>query len=319
MIYDALFQPDVIGSVTLELSKQYPSDIRWRRSMPDHPLVRPLRDIVAMSRVCRTWHSAVCATDLAWRPLLAVAFPDLGGWNEDEAPRPRLRYRELYQMMLQIERLRFTPATVPPPHTPGASLEDFTFTLEARFERWSSSPSESALLDLEETGHYQAWSGTLGEANLGDRPDTEAPALGLLEVDSAMCTLSVFAAAPPTTAGQPPRTMKLYEGEYDGGDEDASEMYAYYTTQPIPYEHYGVGANELDEFGKGCVPEAEVGVKFTMAPQVYSGSIALNLMYDDRLYEEQLVQYLRGEPITAFLVDRELASRLEQAAAGEGG
>ena len=34
--------------------------------------------------------------------------------------------------------------------------------------------------------------------------------------------------------------------------------------------------------------------------------------YDDRLYQTECVRYLRGEPITEFLVDRELAARLDE-------
>jgi len=72
----------------------------------------------------------------------------------------------------------------------------------------------------------------------------------------------------------------------------------------LPYAHYAVGVNDLDDFG-------EDGVKFTMMPRNYEGSVSLGLQYDDQLYEEDCVRYLRGEPITTHLVDRELAARLD--------
>ena len=80
--------------------------------------------------------------------------------------------------------------------------------------------------------------------------------------------------------------------------------FTYYTTQELPYAHYAVGVNDLDDFG-------EDGVKFTMMPRNYEGSVSLGLQYDDQLYEEDCVRYLRGEPITTHLVDRELAARLD--------
>ena len=50
---------------------------------------------------------------------------------------------------------------------------------------------------------------------------------------------------------------------------------------------------------------------FGIAPRVYAGSVALGLQCDGQLYEEGCVRYLRGEPITTFLVDRDLAARLD--------
>ena len=62
---------------------------------------------------------------------------------------------------------------------------------------------------------FQAWTGTLSASSFGTRPDTDAPVLGLLEVEGAICTLSVYATAPPIAAGQPPRTIKLPSDVHD--------------------------------------------------------------------------------------------------------
>ena len=82
-------------------------------------------------------------------------------------------------------------------------------------------------------------------------------------------------------------------------------MYEYYSEAKLPYAHYGAGANELDEPGRPPFP-------FAMAPNAYTGSVALGFKYDDYLDETDVVRYLRGEPITSQLVDRELATRLDE-------
>ena len=117
--------------------------------------------------------------------------------------------------------------------------------------------------------------------------------------------LSVYVTPPPDAAGRL-RTFKLYHrGACEGGDEDTGDMYEYYSEAKLPYAHYGAGANELDEPGRPPFP-------FVMAPNAYTGSVALGFKYDDYLDETDVVRYLRGEPITSQLVDRELATRLDE-------
>ena len=73
----------------------------------------------------------------------------------------------------------------------------------------------------------------------------------------------------------------------------------------VPYAHAAVGENELDvDRPPGAAP-------FGIAPRVYAGSVALGLQCGGQLCEEEFVRYLRGEPITTFLVDRDLAARLD--------
>jgi hypothetical protein len=118
--------------------------------------------------------------------------------------------------------------------------------------------------------------------------------------------LSVYVTPPPGEAGRTD-TFKLYHrGTCEGGDEDMSEMFGYFSDARLPYAHYGVGANKLDD------SPIELRLFFAMAPNVYRGSVALNLKWDDELGPADAVRYLRGEPITSFLVDRELAARLDE-------
>ena len=120
--------------------------------------------------------------------------------------------------------------------------------------------------------------------------------------------MSVYVTAPPHGADDASaRTLTLYhEGRVEGCDEDGYfGMYAYYARQDLPYAHAAVGENELDvDRPPGAAP-------FGIAPRVYAGSVALGLQCDGQLCEEEFVRYLRGEPITTFLVDRDLAARVD--------
>lgn len=210
------------------------------------------------------------------------------------SPRQYLTCRQLAKVLEDVARLREQPAASPPPLSPRAALSDFTFTLEVEGD----------------DGELEAWVGTLGGGALGPRPDTDSPTFGLLQWDdgglASTARLSVYATPPPDDAGRT-TTFKLYHrGSCEGGDEDMSEMFEYFSDARLPYAHYGVGANEFDDDSSGRL-------WFAMAPHVYNGSVALNLHWDDELGPADAVRYLRGEPITSFLVDRELAARLDEA------
>ena len=75
---------------------------------------------------------------------------------------------------------------------PGASLADFIFTMIVVFQGWASPPSEDEIhgddrmRQLREIGPKEAWAGTLRSANLGNRPDAEAPTFELLQLDDAV-------------------------------------------------------------------------------------------------------------------------------------
>ena len=157
-----------------------------------------------MLQVCRTWRAAVFATDGAWLPLLHAAYPLLIDLPTTEPLRkPRVLFRRLYEAMQQVEQLRTAimqapmpppsppPLSVPPP-SPGASLADFILTIIVVFQGWGSPPSEDEIhgddrmRQLRDIGPKEAWAGTLSAANLGNRPDAEAPTFELLQLDDAV-------------------------------------------------------------------------------------------------------------------------------------
>ena len=190
------------------------------------------------------------------------------------------------------------------PSSPGASLADFIFTIHVVFQDWGSPPSEDELYgedkmrQLRAIGTKEAWVGTLSAANMGNRPDSEAPCFGLLQLDDAVCTVSVYVTTPPNGADDSSaRTLTLYhEGGIEGRDRDCSDLFEYCAEQELPYAWHGVvGENLLDD-GR------QLGAsRFCIAPRIYTGCTALGLSYegddwDDQLYEEECVRYLRGEP-----------------------
>ena len=178
-------------------------------------------EIAAMLQVCRDWRAAICATDEIWARLLQAAFPRL---NFDERA---ASFRRIFVAVQQAQRLNSEPpVTRTPPHSPGASLADFTFVIMARFQRWDENEPVDDLDRevLESSGPIETWAGGISASSLGSRPDTEAPFLGLLQCDAAVCTLSVYVTAPPDAEGRC-RTWPLYrEGVAEGSDEDCSEM-----------------------------------------------------------------------------------------------
>ena len=285
-----------------------------------------------MLQVCRTWRAAVRATDGAWLPLLHAAYPLLMDLRTILPSTLSLRYpcvlfRRLYEAMQQVDQLRTDmqapPPPPPPPRTPpsprrqwrrqqmsvlpsspGASLADFIFTIHVVFQDWGSPPSEDELYgedkmrQLRAIGTKEAWVGTLSAANMGNRPDSEAPCFGLLQLDDAVCTVSVYVTTPPNGADDSSaRTLTLYhEGGIEGRDRDCSDLFEYCAEQELPYAWHGVvGENLLDD-GR------QLGAsRFCIAPRIYTGCTALGLSYegddwDDQLYEEECVRYLRGEP-----------------------
>ena len=323
---------DVLSSIASALAKIEPRPVSSSSAAAFDPdayaaehrarVCAGARELAAMLQVCRTWRTAVRATDGAYLPLLHAAYPLLMDLPTTLTLRkPCVPFRRLYEAMQQVDQLRTAAqAPMPPPSpmsvlppSPGASLADFLFTIYVVFQGWGSPPSEDEIYgedrmrQLRAIGPKEAWVGTLSAANLGNRPDSEAPTFGLLQLDDAVCTVSVYVTIPPNGADDSSaRTLTLYhEGGMEGCDEDCSDLYEYYAAQDLPYAHGAVGENLLDDCRQLGAPP------FCIAPRVYTGSIALGLKYDDQLYEEECVRYLRGQPVTTFLVDRDLAARLD--------
>jgi hypothetical protein len=283
---DALINTDIIGVIAAALAKSDTRQVSTTSAAAFNPAAFAAEqharecsgavELAAMLRVCKRWRLAICAVDFAWVPLLHKAYPHLD-FTHDQ--RPHIGYMHLYQAIREVDRLYLEPpADLAPPHSPGASLSDFTFIIEVRFSGWSSTPTAADAEQQHAIGEREAWAGVLSADNLGSRPDSEAPCFSLLLLEGATCTLSVCVCAPCPATGGPPRTFEIYrDGMIEDGDEDCSEMYEYYTEKPLPYAHYGVGTNELDDWGAGLVPDSEVGQKFVMSPHVYTGSVALGL------------------------------------------
>ena len=205
---------DVLSSIASELAKTQPRPVSTSSAAAFDPdayaaehrarVCAGARELAAMLQVCRTWRAAVFATDGAWLPLLHAAYPLLIDLPTTEPLRkPRVLFRRLYEAMQQVEQLRTSmmqapmpppsppPLSVPPP-SPGASLADFILTIIVVFQGWGSPPSEDEIhgddrmRQLRDIGPKEAWAGTLSAANLGNRPDADAPTFELLQLDDAV-------------------------------------------------------------------------------------------------------------------------------------
>lgn len=312
-VQDALLNLDVLSAVASAVAESEPDRMSYSSAAAFDPAQFAMaqherdcagaRELATMLQVCWAWRKAVCDTDGVWIRLLHAAYPrlDIGRPGQQGRSRKTL-FRRMYMALQQVQRLHSKAmVSLPPSRSPGAALDDFLFIVEVRFCHWAGvGADESDLERLRQIGPTETWAGTLSAENLGWRADVEAPCFGLLQLDGAKCTVSVYVNSPSREPGESDTFMLYDAGSMDGSDEAGSEMFEYYTKQELPYAHYDLGANDLDDAGKGLVLDDRVGYQLSMSPHVYTGSIALGLTYDDMLYEEQCVRYLRGEPITTF-------------------
>jgi hypothetical protein len=257
------------------------------------------RDVLAVRSTCKAWRAATERADLPWYRVIQARYPRLDiGYMQLPGRlhrRRRLSWHDHYRLHADVVKLRDAPAATPPPPRPlaGASLEDFTFTIESTVVEWEDlddellSPSMTRNeVDLHYSlerererfpiGSTESWTGVLTRESFGNNyPRGDSPLLGSLQIEEATVRVSVYVTTPEL------HTFKLYcEGAIEGSDDDCGDIYSYFATQPLPY-----------------APWQSDGLQPTISLNEYTGSVALRLLVDDDLDEDGIVAYLCGAAI----------------------
>lgn len=258
------------------------------------------RDVLAVHGTCKAWRAAAETADRPWYRVIQARYSRLDiGFIQPGIlhRRRRLSWRDHYRLHTDVVKLRDGPAATAPPPRPlaGASLDDFTFTIESTVVDWedidallspSTSREEADLhASLEQAQeHYpigcvDSWTGVLTRESFGcGSPGGESALLGSLQIAEATARVSVYVTTPEL------HTFKLYcDGAVEGGDDDCGEIYCCFATQPLPYAP-----------GHPALP---FGLQPSISLNEYTGSVALRLMVDDDLDEEGIVAYLCGAAI----------------------
>ena len=297
--FAAVLDDDVLAAIALELAALAVPD--WSHA---HNKGRGAPELAAMTGVCRSWRRVLVDTDAVWLRMIEARYPrlklgtgmssyrleeKLGGnaldWRAQgvaELANLRLTFREHFLLQADIESLRTAPQSAPL-RSPGAKLQDFTFTIEAKCNAWH----KGLWRDWDEgdrkhypAGAWDSWTGTLpgfSDDAWWDLPDARQAGLGMLQVDEIEAFVSVYVTTPSL------QTFKLYfDGTHEGSDDECDMPVESYSTQPLPYAYDQPSSGSFDEV-------------FSLYVKSHLGDVQLKFAFDDELDDEDVLTYLRGE------------------------
>ena len=299
--FAAVIDDDVLAAIALELAGlDVPDWSHARNKGCGAP------ELAAMTGVCRSWRRVLVDTDAVWLRMIEARYPrlELGSgissykfeekldgtaldWRAQGVAKLanlRLTFREHFLLQADIESLRTAPQSAPL-RSPGAQLQDFTFTIEAKCNAWH----KGLWRDWDEgdrkhypEGAWDSWTGTLpgfSDNAWWDLPDARQAGLGMLQVDEIEAFVSVYVTTPSL------QTFKLYfDGTHEGSDSECDMPVESYTTQPLPYAYDQPSSGSFDEV-------------FSLYVKSHLGDVQLKFAFDDELDDEDVLTYLRGEAI----------------------
>ena len=307
--FAAVLDDDVLAAIALELAALAVPD--WNHS---HNKGRGAPELAAMTGVCRSWRRVLVDTDAVWLRMIEARYPrlelgtgrsgykfekKLGGTTLDwraqgvaKLANLRLTFREHFLLQADIESLRTAPQSAPL-RSPGAQLQDFTFTIETKCNAWHKGHWDVADPSYElyqhkrdreryPEGAWDSWTGTLpgfSDNAWWDLPDARQAGMGMLQVDEIEAFVSVYVTTPSL------QTFKLYfDGTHEGSDSECDMPVESYTTQPLPYAYDQPSSGSFDEV-------------FSLYVKSHLGDVQLKFAFDDELDDEDVLTYLRGEAI----------------------
>lgn len=300
----AVLDDDVLAAIALELTALGVPD--WRH-VRNKGCGAP--ELAAMTGVCRSWRRVLVDTDAVWLRIIEARYPrldignrmweytlekKLGGaaldWRAQDVAKLadlRLTFREHFLLQAAIESLRTAPKSAPP-RSPGAQLQDFTFTIETKCISWHKGFCDWDVKDRKNypEGAWDSWTGTLaGFSEYASRnlPDAAQPLMGMLQIDEIEAFVSVYVTTPTL------QTFKLYfDGTHEEEHMEFDEFVNSYTTQPLLYAY--------DQPSSGSFG----GDAFSMYVSSHTGSVHLKFMWHElehELEDEDVLTYLRGDAI----------------------
>ena len=300
--FAAVIDDDVLAAIALELAGlDVPDWSHARNKGCGAP------ELAAMTGVCRSWRRVLVDTDAVWLRMIEARYPrlELGtgisgyklekkldgtalDWRAQGVAKLanlRLTFREHFLLQADIESLRTAPQSAPL-RSPGAQLQDFTFTIEAKCNAWH----KGLWRDWDEgdrkhypEGAWDSWTGTLpgfSDSAWWDLPDARQAGMGMLQVDEIEAFVSVYVTTPTL------QTFKLYfDGTHEGSDSECDMPVESYTTQPLPYVY--------DQPSSG----SSGGEVFSLYVKSHLGDVQLKFAFGGELDDEDVLTYLRGEAI----------------------
>ena len=308
--FAAVLDDDVLAAIALELAALDVPD--WSHA---HNKGRGAPELAAMTGVCRSWRRVLVDTDAVWLRMIEARYPrlklgtgisgyrlekKLGGtaldWRAQGVAKLanlRLTFREHFLLQADIESLRTAPQSAPL-RSPGAQLQDFTFTIETKCNAWHKGYWDQVDASYElyqhardrkryPEGAWDSWTGTLpgfSDNAWWDLPDARQAGMGMLQFDEIEAFVSVYVTTPSL------QTFKLYfDGTHECSDTECDMPVETYTRQPLLYAY--------DQPSSG----SSGGEVFSLYVKSHIGDVQLKFAFDDELDDEDVLTYLRGEAI----------------------